>query len=88
VVTITSPGNGSTFSRRASIAASASASDNVGVKEVRFYLDGVMRCAGTSAPYQCQLSLPSKKGWSGTLEVQASDAAGNVGRSSVSLSVQ
>jgi hypothetical protein len=47
-----------------------------------------MRCAGTSAPYQCQLSLPSKKGWSGTLEVQASDAAGSVGRSSVSLSVQ
>ena len=55
---------------------------------MRFYLDGVMLCAGTSAPYQCAITLPSRKGWKGTVEAQAVDAAGNIGRSSISVSTQ
>jgi hypothetical protein len=87
-VSITSPANGSAFPRRATITAAASATDNVKVTEVRFYLGGSMRCAVTSAPYACQMTLPTKRGWTGTLDVQASDAAGNVGRSSITVSTQ
>jgi hypothetical protein len=84
-VSITSPANGATFSRSTLITAAASASDNVGVKEVRFFLNGSLRCASTSAPYQCPITLPSRKNWTGTLETQALDAAGNVGRSSMQI---
>jgi chitinase len=87
-VAISSPGNGSVFNRRSTITASATASDNVGVKQVDFYLNGNLRCSSTTAPYSCAISLPGTRGWTGTLQVKASDTAGNVGSSSVNISTQ
>jgi hypothetical protein len=87
-VSISSPANGSVFNRYAAITATANASDNVGVKEVRFYLNGALRCVQQAAPYQCQLTLPNRKNWTGTVSIEASDAAGNVGRSSSQVSTR
>jgi hypothetical protein len=85
LVGISSPANGSVFNRRSTIWATAVASDNVAVKEVRFTLDG-STCVSTSAPYQCQFRLPNKRGWAGTLEAQAVDTSGNIGRHSIRIS--
>jgi hypothetical protein len=87
LVGFTGPANGSVFARGSTIWASAVASDNVAVKEVRFSLNGAT-CVSTSAPYQCQLTLPGRKRWSGTLEAQAVDPAGNIGRASVRISTR
>jgi len=45
-----------------------------------------MRCVTTSPPYRCDLRISNRKNWSGILNVQASDAAGNVGSASIQLS--
>jgi hypothetical protein len=88
-VRITSPANGSMVGRRSTITVTATATDNVGVKEVRFNLNGALRCiSSASTLYQCQITLPNAKRWTGLIDVQASDAAGNVGRSSVSVTTQ
>jgi len=87
-VTITSPANGATFSRRSQFTATASASDNVGVTQVRFYLNGSLVCTDTAAPYQCTMTLPGKSGSTNTIQVQAQDAAGNIGRASTSVRSQ
>jgi hypothetical protein len=87
-VGIGNPTDGSVFNRRSTIPVTAAASDNVAVKEVRFYVDGVMRCVGTSAPYQCEITLPGKRYWTGKLEAHAVDAAGNIGRSSIDISTR
>jgi hypothetical protein len=68
------------------VTALASASDNVGVAKVNFYLGNSLRCTVTTAPYSCKFQLPSGKRWSGTIEARAYDAAGNIGSSSIQLS--
>ena len=73
------------FAPGATIWASAVASDNVGIKQVRFSVNG-SSCIATSAPYNCQLAMPNRKHWSGNLQAQAMDAAGNVSTASVRVS--
>jgi hypothetical protein len=51
-------------------------------------MDGVTRCVKTVAPYQCQISLPARKNRMVTLEAQAVDAAGNIGRNSIGIFVR
>jgi hypothetical protein len=43
--------------RSAHLGTGTSACTRYAGKEIRFYMDGVMRCVGTSAPYQCQITL-------------------------------
>jgi hypothetical protein len=86
-VQITSPADGAVFDRRSTVLVSASASDDVGVTEVRFFLGGAT-CVSTLAPYQCALRMPSKRGWRGTLEARAMDAAGNVGTQVIRVSTR
>jgi len=62
----------------------AIATDNVRVTEVRFYMNGQLKCTDRTAPWGCGFNLPSTRG-SHTMMVQASDAAGNVGRKSVTV---
>jgi len=85
-VTITSPANNSVYPPGSQVTAVASASDNVGVAKVNFYLGGSLRCTDTAAPYSCKFQLPNGKRWTSTIEARAYDAAGNVGSSSVQLS--
>ncbi|MCP1372445.1 Ig-like domain-containing protein [Dyella lutea] len=67
---------------------SASASDNVGVTKVEFYVDSTLQATDTSAPYSASLDSTTLANGSHSLVAKAYDAAGNVGTSStVSFSV-
>jgi hypothetical protein len=76
---ITAPANGATVSGTTSV--TASASDNVGVTRVEFYLDNALQSTSTSAPYQWSWNTTTSANGSHTLTSRAYDAAGNVGTS-------
>ncbi|MFC5525648.1 Ig-like domain-containing protein [Rhodanobacter ginsengisoli] len=60
----------------------ASATDNVGVTRVEFYVDGALKATDTSSPYAATLDSTTLADGSHTLLAKAYDAAGNVGSSS------
>ncbi|WP_133500732.1 Ig-like domain-containing protein [Cognatilysobacter terrigena] len=64
------------------ITLSATASDNVGVSKVEFYVDGALKGTDTSSPYSMTLNSTTLTNGSHTLVAKAYDAAGNVGSSS------
>ncbi|MBK8727707.1 MAG: M4 family metallopeptidase [Holophagaceae bacterium] len=67
---------------------SATASDNVGVAKVEFYVDGALKGTDTSSPYSMTLDSTTLANGSHTLVAKAYDAAGNIGTStSVAFSV-
>jgi len=76
---ITAPANGATVSGTTTV--SASASDNVGVTKVEFYLDGALKSTDTTSPYSWSWDTTSAANGSHTLVSKAYDAAGNVGTS-------
>ncbi|HEU4951031.1 MAG TPA: Ig-like domain-containing protein, partial [Holophagaceae bacterium] len=63
------------------ITLSASASDNVGVTKVEFYVDGALKGTDTSSPYSMSLDSTTLSNASHSLVAKAYDAAGNVGTS-------
>jgi hypothetical protein len=70
------------------ITLAASASDNVGVSLVEFYVDGVLKASSNIAPYSATLNSATLANGSHSLLAKAYDAAGNAGSSStVSFSV-
>jgi chitodextrinase len=83
-VQITSPA-GPTVAVKSTVTISASASDNVGVTKVQFYVNGTLTCtiATTNVPYNCSWKVPASKNQTYQLQAKASDAAGNVGSSAI-----
>ena len=79
VVSLTSPAGGATVSGTTTV--SASASDNVGVTKIEFYLDGVLQVTDTSAPFSWSWNTLASTSGSHTLSTKAYDAAGNSGAS-------
>ncbi|MFC5510785.1 CehA/McbA family metallohydrolase [Massilia jejuensis] len=70
------------------ITLSASASDNVGVSRVEFYVDNVLKGSDASAPYAMTLDSTTLANGSHVLGAKAYDAAGNVGSApSVNFSI-
>ena len=61
---------------------SATASDNVAITNVEFYVDGVLKGADASSPYALSLDSTTLANGSHTLTAKGYDAAGNVGTSS------
>ncbi|HXH41803.1 MAG TPA: Ig-like domain-containing protein, partial [Thermoanaerobaculia bacterium] len=76
---ITAPTSGATVSGTTSV--TASASDNVGVTKVEFYLDGALASTDTSSPYSWSWNTTTASNASHSLSTKAYDAAGNVGTS-------
>jgi hypothetical protein len=76
---ITSPTSGATVSGTTTI--SASASDNVGVSKVDFYVDSVLKGTDTSSPYSYSWATTAYSNGAHSLYTKATDAAGNVGTS-------
>lgn len=64
------------------ITLSASASDNVGVSKVEFWIDGVLKGSVLTPPYTLAFNSTTLSDGSHTLVAKAYDAAGNVGTSS------
>lgn len=75
VVKVTYPANGSTFPAKTKITGQATATDNVGVTKVEFYIAQKLTCTDTIAPYTCSFSMPA---YSFTFQARAYDKAGNI----------
>ena len=85
-VSITSPSNNATASGTVSV--TASASDNVGVTRVEFYVNGALQATDTATPYLYSWNTTTLTAGTYTLAAKAYDAAGNVGTSgNVSVTV-
>jgi hypothetical protein len=85
-VSITAPTAGATVS--GTVAVNASASDNVGVSKVEFYVDGALRATATTSPYSWSWDTTAFANGAHSLVAKAYDAAGNIGTSStVSVTV-
>lgn len=74
-VSFTAPANNSTLS--GSITVNAIASDNVGVTQVNFLVDGKLQVSDTTAPYEFVLDSTKITDGTHNLSAVASDAAGN-----------
>jgi hypothetical protein len=74
-VSLTSPGT--TVSD--TVALTADASDNQGVVEVRFLVDGALIASDTTAPYSIDWDTTTSGNGQVTLTAEADDAAGNTG---------
>lgn len=81
---ITAPAAGATVSGTVSV--TASASDNVGVSRVEFFLDGTLQSTDTTSPYSWSWTTTGVANGAHTLQSKAYDAAGNAG-SSANVSV-
>ena len=85
-VSITAPANSATVSGTVSV--TATASDNVGVSKVEFYVNGTLQATNTGTPYTYSWNSASLTNGTYILSAKAYDAAGNVGQSSnVSVTV-
>jgi leucyl aminopeptidase len=76
---ITSPASGATVS--GTVTVTASASDNVGVTRVEFFVDGALQTSDTTSPYSFAWNTTAFSNGAHTLSSKAYDAAGNVGTS-------
>ncbi|MCU1272924.1 MAG: serine protease, subtilase family, partial [Bryobacterales bacterium] len=84
-VSISSPASNATVSGAVSV--QGTASDNVGVTKVEFYVDGSLYSTGASSPFSFSWNTSASTNGSHTLSVKASDAAGNTKSSSVSVNL-
>lgn len=75
MVSITAPEGGATVAAASIVATTAT--DNVGVIKVEFYLDGVLHAADTSAPYTWNWSPTAAQNGTRSLTAKAYDSAGN-----------
>ncbi|MBI5484059.1 MAG: fibronectin type III domain-containing protein, partial [Deltaproteobacteria bacterium] len=78
-VSIVLPANSGTISGTVSI--SASATDNVGVSKVEFYLDGILKATSSGGLYGYQLDTLTIAEGIPSISAKAYDAAGNIGLS-------
>lgn len=86
-VYLTNPLDGSTVSGTLSLAATAS--DNVGVVSVSFYVDGSLLATSTSAPYGASWDTTAVANGAHTLSASAVDTSGNVATTStITVNVQ
>ena len=76
---ITSPLASTTIS--GTVTVTATASDNVGVVKVEFYVDGALQSSDAAPPYTFSLNTATLANGPHTLFVRAYDVAGNIGTS-------
>ena len=75
--------SGSVTGTSNTISLAASASDNVGVTKVEFYIDNTLKGSTAITPFTLAINSTTLTNGSHTLQVKAYDAAGNVGSSPV-----
>lgn len=84
-VSITSPTSGSTA--KGVVTVSANVTDNVGVKKVEFYVNGVLKLTSTAAPYTVTWGTTNYPNGSNSVTIKGYDAAGNVGQATTTVTV-
>lgn len=84
VVNFTYPTNGGMIPKNSTITIAATATDNYAVANVKFYVNGVLKCIDTIAPYTCDWFVPKQKNITYTFYAQATDTSRNVGDRTIS----
>ena len=84
-VSITNKTNGSTVQRNRNTTLKATASDNVKVRRVFFYVNGKQICSDKSVAYQCRWSVPSRRNTRYTITVKATDISNNSSSTAISV---
>lgn len=87
-VSITAPLNGASVTRKSATLIQASATDNVAVAKVQFYVNNNLLCTDTSAPYSCSWSVPGKPNAGYTIIAKGYDTSGNTSSSSVTVTAK
>ncbi|HSX04546.1 MAG TPA: Ig-like domain-containing protein [Rhabdochlamydiaceae bacterium] len=85
-VAITSPATGSTVANTVQI--NATATDNVGVSKVEFYVDSVLKFTDTSSPYTFSLDTTGLSNGNHNVAAIAYDPSNNSSTSAIVLNVQ
>src|SRR5437667_124737 len=83
-ISITSPQDGASVTGK-TLTVSVTASDNVKVVGVKFYVDGVYKGKDTSVPYVYNISWRNVPSGAHTVTVVASDTANNTSQSSITI---
>lgn len=86
VVGITSPTSSPPVS--GAVVVNVLATDDVGVTRMEYYIDGVLKKTDGAAPFAYTMASGNYADGAHTLMVKAYDAAGNVGTSSTSITIQ
>jgi hypothetical protein len=85
-VSITNPANGAIVARKSTVSITASASDNIGVIRLEFYINGALQCTDSQAPYGCTWKVPNNGSIKNyRLDAKAYDAANNVGTATLTV---
>jgi Bacterial Ig domain len=84
-VTMTQPAHGARVHRGSLVTIKATASDSSGIAKVAFFVNGSLTCVSPFAPYSCAWTVPNRSGVAYTLRAEATDAAGNVSSSTVTV---
>jgi len=88
IVTITYPVNGGIVARNKTTTITATATDNIGVAKVAFYVNSTLKCSDTTTPFTCTWFVPAKKGANYTLSAKAYDLAGNLATYTVNVTAK
>lgn len=83
-VAITSPANGTTTSAT-SVTVNATATDNVAVKQVEFFVNGVSKAVDTSSSYSFNWDTTSLTSGTYTINAKATDTSNNVSQTSITV---
>ena len=81
-VSMTAPVNNTSVTKKSTVTLSATASDNVGVTTVAFFVNGTLTCSDTTPPYTCAWKVPAAPNRTYQLQAKAYDAQANIGTSS------
>ena len=81
-VSIAAPVNNTSVTKKSTVTLSATASDNVGVTTVSFFVNGTLICSDTTSPYTCAWKVPAAPNRTYQLQAKAYDAQANIGTSS------
>ena len=84
-VSITAPSNGGQVARNTTVTIKATAGDNRGLRNVKFYVNSMQVCADSTSPYTCAWLVPGGAGLNYTLRVQAIDTSGNVANATITV---
>ncbi|MDO8513106.1 MAG: S8 family serine peptidase [bacterium] len=88
-VSLTYPANGQTIKMGTKVNIAATATDNVKVTKVEFYINGFLKAADTASPYSYTWNTRGKGISAGTYTIlaKAYDAAGNISQSQISVTL-
>jgi len=82
-VSITFPANNANVTKGKTIVITATATDDVGVVSVAFFVGGGLRCNDIVAPYSCSWAIPKKANTKYTLTAVATDTASRTASHSI-----